>query len=48
MLQHHTENSLCVEKKNAIIHRIKNDFMEKQIISLPRGEGEGRGRRGRA
>ena len=41
MSQHHTENSLYVEKKNAIIHRIKNNLIEKQIIYLPRGEGRG-------
>ena len=46
MLQHHTENSIYVEKKNAIIHCIKNKLMEKQIIYLPRGEGRGRKRKG--
>ena len=41
MLQQHTENSLYVEKKNAIIHCIKNNLMEEQIIYLARGEGRG-------
>ena len=46
MLQQHTENSLYVEKKNAIIHCIKNNLMEEQIIYLPRGEGRGRKKKG--
>ena len=46
MLQHHTENSLYVEKKNAKIHCIKNNLMEKQIIYFPRGGGRGRKRKG--